>query len=119
MIFKPTSLSAIMYPKRIGTSHVIEYQLRRKSSAPLNDTVEALVDSFGGSLKQLPKFELIEGASSLMGSGEGVFVEIIIRYEGPTIDDIPSIERILEIAEATADDLEVHTKEINERLRRH
>lgn len=76
-----------------------------KSGASVNWIADYILTEKADLVSRLPELEFIEGAARVFGSGDNAVLEIVIRYENISKEDLESIEKILKWAKVSADNV--------------
>lgn len=82
-------------------------RLKRPDGSLLNGVADFILEELAEFAERVPVFELVEGAAALMGSGDHAIIEIVIRYDDASGDDLEAIKAILERAQKGADEVSV------------
>lgn len=91
-----------------------EIVIRSKSGKPLNEVTAYLVSEKAELLERMETVEFIEGAATLAGSGDTPVLEIRLVYTTIREEDLEDIEEILTRGFATADDVEIIRREVED-----
>lgn len=79
----------------------------RARKGTVNHVADFIFDHTPNVPETASTFQLIQDTTTTGGSGDQVFLEIVIRYENPQEENLKDIEAILEFAHASADEIEV------------
>jgi len=79
----------------------------RARKGSVNHVADFIFDHTPNVPETASTFQLIEDTTTTGGSGDQVFLEIVIRYENPEEENLKDIETILEYASSSADEIEI------------
>lgn len=82
-------------------------RLKRPDGSLLNGVADFILEELADFAERVPLLELVEGAASLMGSGDHAIIEIFIRYDEASEEDLKAIKSILEQAKEGANEVSV------------
>ena len=86
-------------------------RMRRRGGGSLTEIADLILAKQPALPERAAAFELIEGPTTEIGSGDHVVIEIYMRFDDPDPETAQAIDVIVGIAKGYADDLQVCTED--------